>query len=80
MERGAYNTDAHHDHYPLFTGPGHSIHLTGAPPYKTGIVGNDWFDRDAERARATAWRTPRARWSGAADPDGKRGCLPPPCG
>ncbi|HEY4593852.1 MAG TPA: alkaline phosphatase family protein, partial [Thermoanaerobaculia bacterium] len=40
MERGAYHTDAHHDHYPLFTGPGHSIHFTGAPPYKTGIVGN----------------------------------------
>jgi hypothetical protein len=51
VERGAYQTDAHHDHYPLFTGPGHSIHLTGAPPYKTGIVGNEWFDREwnAER-------------------------------
>jgi predicted AlkP superfamily pyrophosphatase or phosphodiesterase len=46
-ERGAYHTDAHHDHYPLFTGPGHSILLTGAPPYKSGIVGNVWFDREA---------------------------------
>src|SRR5579872_5444889 len=51
MERGAYNTDAHHDHYPLFTGPGHSVLLTGAPPYKTGIVGNSWFDREAGKVR-----------------------------
>jgi len=46
MERGAYHTDAHHDHFPLYTGPGHSIHLTGAPPYKSGIVGNEWYDRE----------------------------------
>jgi predicted AlkP superfamily pyrophosphatase or phosphodiesterase len=46
MERGAYFTDAHHDHFPLFTGPGHSVLLTGAPPYKSGIVGNAWYDRD----------------------------------
>jgi len=51
MEQGAYYTDAQHDHYPLYTGPGHSIHFTGAPPYKTGIVGNDWFDRDLNRER-----------------------------
>ncbi len=75
MERGAYNTDAHHDHYPLFTGPGHSIHLTGAPPYKTGIVGNDWFDRtlNAERYCVEDTKSPLV---GAADPDGKRGVSP----
>jgi len=49
LERGAYHTDAHHDHYPLLTGPGHSILLTGAPPYKSGIVGNEWFDRKETR-------------------------------
>ncbi|HVT58613.1 MAG TPA: alkaline phosphatase family protein [Thermoanaerobaculia bacterium] len=51
MERGAYFSDAHHDHYPLFTGPGHSVLLTGAPPYKSGIVGNSWFDRTLGRRR-----------------------------
>jgi predicted AlkP superfamily pyrophosphatase or phosphodiesterase len=51
MERGAYFTNAHHDHYPLFTGPGHSVLLTGAPPYKSGIVGNGWYDRDLGRRR-----------------------------
>lgn len=51
MERGAYHTDAHHDHFPLYTGPGHSIHFTGATPYKSGIVSNDWFDRGLDRPR-----------------------------
>lgn len=51
MERGAYHTDAHHDHFPTYTGPGHSILLTGATPYLSGIVGNEWFDRDLGRTR-----------------------------
>lgn len=50
MERGAWFVDAHHDHIPLATGPGHSIHFTGAPPYKSGIVGNDWYDRTLKRS------------------------------
>ncbi|MEP6753887.1 MAG: alkaline phosphatase family protein [Chthonomonadales bacterium] len=45
MEKGAYYPDAHHDHVPLSTGPGHSVLLTGAPPYKSGIIANDWWDR-----------------------------------
>lgn len=45
MSGGAYFPDAHHDHLPLATGPGHSIHFTGAPPYKSGIIANDWYDR-----------------------------------
>jgi len=46
MDRGASYSDAHHDHLPLATGPGHSIHFTGAPPYKSGIIANDWYDRE----------------------------------
>lgn len=75
MERGAYHTDAHHDHYPLFTGPGHSIHFTGAAPYKTGIVGNEWFDRDLNKIRYCVEDT-RSPLVGAPDPDGKRGISP----
>jgi predicted AlkP superfamily pyrophosphatase or phosphodiesterase len=51
MERGAWFADAYHDHYPLFTGPGHSVLLTGAPPYKSGIVGNSWYDRELGQRR-----------------------------
>jgi len=49
MERGAWFVDVHHDHLPLATGPGHSVLLTGAYPYKSGIVSNDWYDREAKR-------------------------------
>ena len=75
MEKGAYHTDAHHDHFPLVTGVGHSVHLTGAPPYKSGIVANDWFDRDlnAERYCVSDTKSPLV---GAADPDGKLGISP----
>ena len=75
MERGAYHTDAHHDHYPLYTGPGHSIHFTGAPPYKTGIVGNEWFDRELNAERYCVGDT-TSLLVGAPDPEGKRGISP----
>lgn len=75
MERGAYHTDAHHDHYPLFTGPGHSIHFTGAPGYKSGIVGNEWYDRETGSVRYCV-QDPKSPLVGAADPDGKRGISP----
>jgi predicted AlkP superfamily pyrophosphatase or phosphodiesterase len=75
MERGAYHTDARHDHFPLYTGPGHSIHLTGAPPYKSGIVSNDWFDRDMNDVRYCV-RDPKSPLVGADDPEGKRGVSP----
>jgi predicted AlkP superfamily pyrophosphatase or phosphodiesterase len=75
MERGAYHTDSHHDHYPLVTGVGHSVQLTGAPPYKTGIVGNEWFDRELNAERYCVGDT-KSPLVGAADPEGKRGISP----
>jgi hypothetical protein len=51
MQKGAWFADAHHDHYPTYTGPGHAVLLTGAPPQASGIVGNQWFDRDWKRIR-----------------------------
>jgi predicted AlkP superfamily pyrophosphatase or phosphodiesterase len=50
LDAGSYFADARHDHFPLFTGPGHAAILTGGCPYKTGIVANDWFDRTAHKA------------------------------
>ena len=87
MERGAYFTDAHHDHYPLFTGPGHSVLLTGAPPYKSGIVGNCWYDRELGKRRYSVQDdasplvqgeppSPPAAGTGAAGPGATTG----PCG
>lgn len=77
MEKGAYHTNAHHDHFPLVTGVGHSVQLTGAPPYKTGIVGNEWFDRSLpEAAERYCVRDAKSPLVGASDPDGKLGISP----
>src|ERR1044071_3255841 len=40
-------TQANYDHTPTYTAPGHATMMTGAWPAETGIVGNDWPDRDA---------------------------------
>ncbi|MGA2182212.1 MAG: alkaline phosphatase family protein [Bryobacteraceae bacterium] len=50
LEHGAVFTDAHHIHYPTVTAVGHSTFLSGATPSSSGIVGNDWFDRESGQA------------------------------
>ncbi len=46
LEHGAVFTDAHHIHYPTVTAVGHSTFMSGATPSSSGIVGNEWFDRE----------------------------------
>ena len=46
LERGAVFTDAHHVATPTVTAVGHSTFLTGAPPFLSGIAGNEWYDRE----------------------------------
>ena len=46
LTEGAVFTDASLEHYPTVTAIGHSTMLTGATPSVSGIVGNDWFDRE----------------------------------
>ncbi len=45
METGARYLDAHHNHIPTATGPGHASLMSGSEPTLDGIIGNDWFDR-----------------------------------
>ena len=45
LKRGMQFTNCHHEHAFTFTGPGHSVMLTGAYPALTGIIGNHWYDR-----------------------------------
>lgn len=47
FEHGAVFTDAHHEHFPTVTAIGHSTFLSGATPSLSGIVGNDWYDRES---------------------------------
>jgi predicted AlkP superfamily pyrophosphatase or phosphodiesterase len=44
---GAVFTDANLEHYPTVTAVGHATMLTGATPSVSGIIGNDWFDRES---------------------------------
>lgn len=49
LRDGASWTQANYDHMPSYTAPGHATLMTGAWPAETGIVGNDWPDRDSGR-------------------------------
>jgi predicted AlkP superfamily pyrophosphatase or phosphodiesterase len=49
LEHGAVFDDAHHIHFPTVTASGHSTFLTGATPSISGIVGNDWYDREIRK-------------------------------
>ncbi len=49
MDQGAYFANARFEHLPLFTGPGHAVLLTGAHPYKSGIISNEWWDPHQQR-------------------------------
>jgi predicted AlkP superfamily pyrophosphatase or phosphodiesterase len=46
---GASWVNANYDHMPTYTAPGHATLMTGAWPAETGIVANDWPDRDEGR-------------------------------
>jgi hypothetical protein len=46
---GADFTNAHLEHYPSVTAIGHATMLSGAPPSMSGIIGNDWYDRDDKK-------------------------------
>lgn len=47
LTRGAVFTNANVEHYPTFTAPGHATMLTGAIPAVSGIVSNEWYDRES---------------------------------
>lgn len=46
LTAGAVFTNANLEHYPTVTAIGHATMLTGATPSVSGIIGNDWFDRE----------------------------------
>jgi hypothetical protein len=49
MKEGAVFTNAYLEHFPTVTAIGHSVLLTGAFPSVSGIIGNDWYDRESGR-------------------------------
>jgi predicted AlkP superfamily pyrophosphatase or phosphodiesterase len=49
MREGASWTEANFDHVPTFTAPGFAVFMTGAWPSQTGIVANEWYERETGR-------------------------------
>lgn len=49
LRDGASWTQANYDHTPTYTACGHSTMMTGAYPSETGIIGNEWIDRETGR-------------------------------
>ena len=46
LRTGANFVNANLEHYPTVTAVGHSTMLTGATPQTSGIIGNEWYDRE----------------------------------
>jgi predicted AlkP superfamily pyrophosphatase or phosphodiesterase len=53
LEQGASFTDAHQAHGITVTAVGHSAVLTGAYPYRHGIIGNNWIAPDGRQVYCT---------------------------
>ena len=49
LTKGAVFTNARYEHFPTVTAIGHSTFLTGATPALSGIVGNEWYEREEGR-------------------------------
>src|SRR5262249_1314848 len=46
LTQGAVFADAHYIHVPTLTAVGHSTMLSGATPTVSGIIANEWYDRE----------------------------------
>jgi predicted AlkP superfamily pyrophosphatase or phosphodiesterase len=49
LRDGASWEEANYDHVPTYTACGHATMMTGAYPSETGIVGNEWIERETGR-------------------------------
>lgn len=49
MGEGFMLTNAHYNYVPTYTGPGHASVYTGSTPAIHGIIGNDWYDKNAKK-------------------------------
>ncbi|MBX7218604.1 MAG: alkaline phosphatase family protein [Blastocatellia bacterium] len=47
VKNGAYFTNAHYLHACTYTACGHAVILSGSVPAMTGIIGNQWFERES---------------------------------
>jgi predicted AlkP superfamily pyrophosphatase or phosphodiesterase len=72
FNRGAYFANAHYETANTITCAGHTVLVTGADVAQHGIVGNEWFDREAGR---TVYCVEDARYPAVGEPS-KKGMSP----
>ena len=73
LDRGAVFTNAHYEHFPTVTAVGHATILSGALPSSSGIVGNQWYDRESGK-QVTSVSDDKSELFGGAP--GERGSSP----
>ena len=49
LRKGAVFTNARYEHFPTVTAVGHSSIMSGATPSVSGIISNEWYERDENR-------------------------------
>jgi len=65
LTKGAVYTNARYIHFPTVTAVGHSTMLSGALPSVSGIVSNEWYDRETKK-NVTSVSDPKEKLLGAA--------------
>src|SRR5258708_18808007 len=65
LDRGAVFPDAHSIHVPTVTAVGHSTILSGATPSLSGIIANEWYDRESGK-RVTSVSDPAVKLLGGS--------------
>jgi predicted AlkP superfamily pyrophosphatase or phosphodiesterase len=69
LRDGAVWEQANYDHTPTYTAPGHATMMTGAYPAETGIIGNEWIEREtAKRITSVSDTTVKALGGSANEP------------
>ena len=66
LNEGAVYTNANYIHTPTYTACGHATFMSGSTPSLNGIVGNEWWDREAGR-RVTSVSDPKLKLLGGRE-------------
>ena len=64
LTKGAVYTNARYIHFPTVTAVGHSTILSGALPAISGIIANEWYDRESKK-NVTSVSDPKEKLLGA---------------
>jgi predicted AlkP superfamily pyrophosphatase or phosphodiesterase len=70
LDQGAVFTNARLIHAATVTAVGHSTFLSGAPPAQSGIIANEWFDRELGKSITSVYDPKTKLVGGVPDTEG----------